>query len=197
MLAFHCIRPDRSILFFKSMPVSDWDQVRAKIIVALIAAPLIFIIAGIIAQFATVLLCILLAWRLNIDPIASVLGHVDALPLVVNSVLGWCVTALWISPVYGGLLLASAAARRSPFLLAVAPVIALFVVEQAFFGTEYFGNAVAAHLPHYLGAQDAVGIYLNGSEWLQIDLLSMAGGLIFAVLAIWATVYLRRYRFEL
>lgn len=190
-------RKDRSILFFKSMPVSDWEQVRAKLMVAFVVAPILFILAALIVQCATVLLSMLLVWRLDMDPVTDVLAHVSALQLLINSVVGWCITALWLAPTYTWLMLASAGAKRTPFLLAVAPVIALFVVEGAFLGTEYFGNAVAAHLPHYAGPQDAVGIYLNGSEWLHIDLLSMAGGLVFSGLAVWLTVVLRRYRFEL
>lgn len=190
-------RKDRSILFFKSMPVSDWDQVRAKIAVAVVIAPLLFIIAALLAQCVTLLMCMLLVWRLDIDPFSEVLASVDALPLLMNSLIGWCVTALWIAPVYAWLLLASAAAKRSPFLLAVTPVIALFVLEYAFFGTEHFADAVNAHLPHYRGPADAVGIYVNGSEWQHINLLSLAGGLAFAALAICITVYMRRYRFEL
>ncbi len=106
-------------------------------------------------------------------------------------------TALWVAPVYGWLMLASAFARRSPFLTAVAPVLGLMMIEGLVFGTNYVVSAVVAHIPHYIGGHSVVGFYFDGLYWQQVDMLSLLCGLVFAAGAVVACVYLRRYRFEL
>ena len=190
-------RKDRSILFWKSMPVSDTEQVVAKLLVAFVAAPLIFIIASFFTQLITTALSMLLMTRLDKDPYETILDNIDILPLLVSPLAGWIITALWLAPLYAWLLLASAGARRSPFMLAVAPVIALVVLEQLFLGSELVGSAVSQHFPHYTASDDAVAFYFKGDEWLHIDWFKIVRGLLFAVAAIWATIWLRRYRFEL
>ena len=190
-------RRDRSILFWKSMPVSEWQEVACKFMVAMLVAPAIFIAASVLAQVASTLLAMLLVWRMDKDPFELVLSHVQFGSLLFNQVAGWLLTALWLAPVYAWLLLASAAARRSPFMVAIAPVIGLFVVERLFLGPEYVGNAVARHLPHGDGEGTGVGFYLHGPDWAAQDLAGLGLGLLFAAAALWATVYLRRYRFEL
>lgn len=190
-------RKDRSILFWKSMPVSDTEQVAAKLLVAFVAAPLIYIIASLFIQIMTTGLSMLLVWRLDMDPNETILDNIDFLPLLVNPLAGWLVTALWVAPLYAWVMLASAGARRSPFMLAVAPVLALVALEQIFLGSDLVGSAISQHVPHYAGSDDAIGFYFNGNEWAHIDFLKMGQGLLFAAAAIWGTVWLRRYRFEL
>jgi len=190
-------RRDRSILFFKSMPVSEWEEVGAKLLVALAVAPAIYIAASLLVQIITTALSILLVWRMNMDPQQAILDNIDILPLLVNPLAGWLVAAVWIAPIYAWLLLASAGARRSPFMLAVAPVLGLMAIEQIFIGSGQVASAVRQHLPHYASDSDAVGFYFHGYEWANIQVLPMAAGLVFTAIALWATVGLRRYRFEL
>lgn len=190
-------RKDRSVLFWKSMPVSDTEQVTAKLLVAFVAAPFIYIVASLLTQFITTALSMLLVWRMDMNPYETVTDNIDFLPLLVNPLAGWVLTALWIAPLYAWVMLASAGARRSPFMLAVAPVLALVVLEKIFLGSDLVASAVSRHVPHYTGSDSAVAFYLAGSGWTQIDFLKMGQGLLFAAAAIWGTVWLRRYRFEL
>ena len=104
--------------------------------------------------------------------------------------------ALWIAPLYAYLLLASSAARRSPFLVALVPFLALMIAEGVFFGSEHVADAVQNHFPHATDTS-AVGFYLFGPSWRGIDLLSMGAGLAFAGAALAGAVWLRRYRWEL
>jgi hypothetical protein len=190
-------RKDRSILFWKSMPVSEWEEVGARLLVALAVAPAVYIAVSVLTQLVTLLLSMLLVYRMDMDPYQVILGKVDFVGLLVNQVAGWVVAALWLAPVYAWLLLASAGARRSPFMLAVAPVIGLFLLEEIFVGTGYISRAVASHLPHYVSGGSAVGFSFEGLEWFPIDFSGLGLGLLFAAGALWLTVWLRRYRFEL
>lgn len=190
-------RKDRSVLFWKSMPASDAEQVAAKLLVAFVAAPLIYIVTSLLTQFITTALSMLLVWRLDMNPQETIVDNIDFLPLLVNPLAGWVITALWIAPLYAWVMLASAGARRSPFMLAVTPVLALVVLEKIFLGSDFVASAVSQHVPHYTGSDSAIAFYLTGNEWTHIDFLEMGRGLLFAVAAICGTVWLRRYRFEL
>lgn len=190
-------RKDRSILFWKSMPVSEWEEVGARLLVALAVAPAIYLAVSIVTQLVSVVLSMLLVYRMDMDPFELILGKVDFAGLLVNQVGGWVVAALWLAPVYAWLLLASAGARRSPFMLAVAPVVGLVLLEELFIGTRYISAAVGSHLPHYVSGGSAVGFSFEGLEWFPVDMSGLGLGLLFAAGALWFTVWLRRYRFEL
>ena len=189
-------RKDRSILFWRSMPVSEWDEVLGKFAVALLVAPTIFIAASLLTQFAVVLLSMFLVWRMDMDPYQLVLGNIDFARLLFDQVGGWILTALLIAPACAWLLLASAAARRSPFMLAAGPVIGLIAIEQIFLGSGYVAGAVSRHVPS-LNEIAPVGFYVNGPAWGAVSLTSIAAGLIFSAALLWLTVLLRKYRWEI
>lgn len=190
-------RKDRSILFWRSLPVSEWEEVLVRFAVALLVAPAIYIAVSLVAQVLFVLLAMLLVWRMDMDPFATILGNIEFGPLLLQQVGGWMLTALWVAPVYAWLLLASAWAKRSPFLAAVAPVLALMFIEGFALGSDHVATAVKNHVPHYIGGESVVGFYFHRDFWMQIDYPSLAAGLVFAAAAVVASVYLRRYRFEI
>ncbi len=190
-------RKDRSILFWKSMPVSEWEEVLSKLGVAMIVAPAIYIAASMVTQLAYVLLAMLMVTRMDMDPSQLILGHIDFGALLFNQLSGWVLAAAWMAPLYAWLLLASAAAKRSPFMLAFAPIIGVVAIEEIFLGTSFMASLIEPHVPHYVDETEAVGFYLYGPDWSTIDYDHMIGGLVFAGLALWGAVYLRRYRFEI
>lgn len=189
-------RKDRSILFWKSMPVSEWEVVLSKMVVALVLAPAIFIAVAMLLQLAYVVLGLLLVYRMDMSPTEVILDQIEIGPLLLNQIGGWVLTALWIAPLYGWLLLASAAARRSPFLLAIAPVLAVVILERLFLGSTVVGNVIYQHIPHYETGGSAVGFYFEGPNWSQQNWLRLLAGLAVAAGLLSAAVYLRRYRFE-
>ena len=189
-------RKDRSILFWRSMPVSEWEEVLSKFAVALLVAPTIYIAVSVLTQFAVVLLSMLLVWRMDMDPYQLVLGNIDFGRLLFDQVGGWILTALLIAPACAWLLLASAAARRSPFMLAAGPVIGLIATEQIFLGSGYIAGAISRHVPS-LSETAPVGFYVNGPAWSAVSGTSIAAGLIFSAALLWLTVLLRKYRWEI
>jgi hypothetical protein len=194
--ALYTDRKDRSILFWRSMPVSEWEEVLSKFAVALLVAPTIYIAVSVLTQFVVVLLSMLLVWRMDMDPYQLVLGNIDFGRLLFDQVGGWILTALLIAPACAWLLLASAAARRSPFMLAVGPVIGLIVIEQIFLGTGYIAGAISRHVPS-LSETAPVGFYVNGPDWSTVSGISIVAGLVFCAVLLWFTVLLRKYRWEI
>ncbi|MEH6516280.1 MAG: hypothetical protein V7742_06325 [Halioglobus sp.] len=189
-------RKDRSILFWRSMPVSEWEEVLTKLGVALIVAPFIFITISLLTQLMVVVMSMLLVWRMELDGVQLVLGNIEFGRLLVDQVGGWILTALLIAPAYAWLLLASAAAKRSPFMLTVAPLLGVVVLEPIFLGSEYIANAASRHIPH-ISEVSTVGFYWDGPNWAAVDYVSVVSGLIFCVGVLWLTVYLRKYRWEI
>ena len=140
---FYCIdalygeRRDRSILFWKSMPVSDRTTVLAKASVPLVVLPLLIlpVILGtqlIMLVFSSVVL------MLNGISVATQWQH---LPLVQMTVaLLYCLPAiaLWHAPLYAWLLLVSAWSKRAVFLWALLPQVVIAVFEKVAFGTSHF-----------------------------------------------------------
>jgi ABC-2 type transport system permease protein len=140
---FYCLdalqgeRRDRSILFWKSMPVSDRTTVLSKASVPLVVLPLlvfavtaaaflIMIVVGTAVVLATGARVGML-WA-NVEPFQSALTVLYAL----------IVLALWHAPIYGWLLLVSGWARRTALLWAVLPFVAIAGVEKILFGTDRF-----------------------------------------------------------
>jgi hypothetical protein len=189
-------RKDRSILFWRSMPVSEWQVVLSKFAVAIVVAPLIYIAISLLLQLCYVLLMMVLVWRMGESPFDTVVGNLDFGALMLDPIGGWLLTALWIAPAYAYLLLASAAAKRSPFLIALVPVLALVIGESVFLGSDHVARAIGNHTPH-VTETSAVGFYLFGPNWSNINLLSMASGLLFTGLALAGAVWLRRNRWEI
>jgi ABC-2 type transport system permease protein len=191
-------RKDRSILFWKSLPVSEWQEVLCKLAVASVLTPLAFLAASILTQLAYTLLAMLLVWRLDAGPVSLVVGNIQFVPLFLNQIGGMLIWAMFTLPVYAWLMVASAGARRSPFMWAFGVPIALIFVEKVFIGSDYMAHSISRHLPHLLGGNDAgsMGMYSYGPVWSSIDYLGMVLGVVVAAGLVSLAVWLRRHRFE-
>ena len=189
-------RRDQSILFWKSMPVSDWEEVLARLGMVLVLVPGIYIAVSMVTQFIGYQLFLLLVEESEIR--RAIDGNVSFVYLYAGQLQGWVLTVLWILPFYAWLLLASAAARRSPFLLAIVPLLGLVIIERLFLGSDWFGGWVGAHLPH--GEEDGrggMGFYLTWPNWGSQAWGSILLGLVAAVAALWASVRIRRGTIDL
>lgn len=128
---FYCLgalfddRINRSVLFWKSLPISDRDTVLAKLTTALVMAPVLSLaIATIVSILVTLLLCaIALVGGVNLFVPVFSNPRIYTLPFEFLAALP--VHILWALPTVGWLLMVSAWARTKPFLWAVgAPLVA-------------------------------------------------------------------------
>jgi ABC-2 type transport system permease protein len=128
-------RRDRSILFWKSLPVSDAKTVLSKLFVVLVAMPLwiwaLSLVVG-LAVFAV------LSAKVSGTPAAALgVWHGGIWLQVQASMLGkLLLSSLWYLPVAGWLLLVSAFAKRAPILWATLPYLAIGVVEATVFRSD-------------------------------------------------------------
>ncbi|MCZ6831008.1 MAG: hypothetical protein O7F73_15765 [Gammaproteobacteria bacterium] len=194
----HQDRRDRSVLFWKSMPVSEWQEVGTKMVTVNLVIPGIYIAVSIVTQLAYVVLAMLLVWRMDMSPGEVVLGNLDFVSLFLGQLGGWLVWVLWTAPFYAWLLLSSAAARRSPLMLALAIPIALIIVTKVFLGIEFLSTGIGNHIPHIVeGDSGSMGFYMYGPSWLTLDYLGMLIGLVAAAAMLVAAVWFRKHRFEM
>ena len=124
--ALHDDRRDRSILFWKSLPLSDRDTVVSKVVTALLVAPLITIAIGVATALVLLVIGMLTAASKGLNLFAPVLMD-PALYLSPLYLLAFLpLYILWALPTVGWLLLVSSWARSKVFLWAVGvPLVAL------------------------------------------------------------------------
>jgi hypothetical protein len=152
--AWHVDRPrDRSILFWKSMPVSDRTTVLAKASIPLVIVPLLACATAVVAQFIMLLLssAALLASGLNVSPLWTELSFFRMSLLLLYHI--FTAHTLWPAPVYCWLLLVSGWARRATLLWAALPVVAIGGLEAIVFRTWHFAALVGTRL---IGAAPAI-----------------------------------------
>ncbi|HKS31045.1 MAG TPA: hypothetical protein VJR28_01460, partial [Chthoniobacterales bacterium] len=203
---FYCLdalygeRRDRSILFWKSLPVSDLTTVLSKASIPLVILPLVSLVIIVVTHF------LMLLWSSVVLLPSGLAGttwtRFNLLKQSLILVYSLVALALWHAPIYGWLLLVSGWARRATFLCAVLPLFAIGIFEKVTFNTTHFASMIGHRLTGFAAqafdfqgqnnpdihsfAQLTPGRYLMSPDlWL---------GLAVAAAFIFAAVRLRRYR---
>jgi len=152
---FYCLdalygeRRDRSIVFWKSLPVSDLTTVLAKVSVPLVIVPVIASAVGSALQLIMMLMSsvVLAASGLSVAALWSELPWFKMSLLLLYHIL--TAHALWPAPLYGWMLVVSGWARRATFIWASLPVLAIAGVEAIAFRTSHFLNFVGGRFIGY------------------------------------------------
>jgi ABC-2 type transport system permease protein len=130
-------RRDRSILFWKSLPVSDLTTVLSKASIPVLVLPLVTL-ALTVATHLVMLLGSSAVLAASGTSAETLWRHVPFLEVSAASFAHVVVFhGLWYAPFYGWLLLVSAWAKRVPFLWATLPLVAIGVVEKIAFDTSH------------------------------------------------------------
>jgi ABC-2 type transport system permease protein len=173
-------RRDRSILFWKSLPVSDLTTVLAKLTIPLVILPLLSFAITLVAQFIMLLLSsvVVLVSGLNLGTLWSQVSFLHASLAIFYHIV--TVHGLWYAPLYGWLLMVSAWAPRAPFIWAFLPPFVVCLVEKIAFNTTHFlsllerrlmgpdsggsmspdGGLMAALIPHHFFSEPGLWIGL-------------------------------------
>lgn len=112
-------RKDRSILFWKSLPVSDLMTVGSKVLAACVLAPLLYLAGIILTQVTLLLIGSVLGMMADINVFAELWGPANLLKQWPLMLYGSLVQALWLLPIYAWLIFCSSWAPRLPILIAV------------------------------------------------------------------------------
>jgi len=193
-------RRDRSILFWKSLPVSDLTTVLAKASIPFVVLPLLTFAITVAMQVIMLLLnsAVLAARGMSVATLWTQLSVVQMWLLLLYHLL--TAHTLWPAPVYCWVLLVSGWSRRATLLWAALPIVVIGGVEKLLFRTSHFVALVGTR---FIGDTPSVA---TGPDTFPTDpmthitpgsFLSTPGlwiGLAIAVIFLAAAVRLRRYQ---
>ena len=178
-------RRDRSILFWRSMPVSDPAAIGTKLLFVAYVAPLATWLAVMLVQVVAVALFASFAEEglgTRIWMQSDLLGAWGRLAF------GFLSYGLVMSPLFAWLLLVSSWARKSPMLFVLVVPILLVVLERVFFGSDRVGSFIGwvlqmpclprgelvGQFPNYsvsaTSLNDQLGVLVSGHFWVGLAL---------------------------
>ncbi|HKU16633.1 MAG TPA: hypothetical protein VJQ52_19735 [Steroidobacteraceae bacterium] len=210
-------RKDRSVLFWKSMPVSDTTTVLSKLFTALAVSAAIVVAVAIATQLLVLVLLSAIVMIAGVNPAALWSGELLQMTL---AIIYWQIAvALWYAPLAAWLLLVSAWAKRVTILWAVFTPVAVALFERVALNTHYVQDAinsrlhdpvVARFMTQGRGAEFTVGSegvrtegFNRGFPTHVLDSLDPVGfftnpwlwvGLVVAAGLVAAAIWMRRYR---
>ncbi|MEE8220757.1 MAG: hypothetical protein V3R21_03275, partial [Woeseiaceae bacterium] len=212
--ALYAERKDRSILFWRSIPSTDFETVLSKLLTALLVIPLVTFVFIVLTH-----LVVLMVTSVWLGARGANTWHLiwTAAPFIDN----WTATLvflmalpLWLSPFVGWSLFISAFAKRSPFLIAALPIAILPLLERMIFHTTVFAEAFfvrSVKMPLFRGLDNLELLFQEGEHFKMVgdaslSLLALLDlGRFFSSPALWlgivvcgifttAAIYVRRYR---
>ena len=208
-------RKDGSILFWKSLPVSDAETVISKVLTAILFVPIAYsIIYFVVLTLLMVLYSIILMFH-GLNPIDLVWSPAQFFKGTMIMFLGTLIQALWALPIYGWLMFCSAWFKKRPFIYSVIiPAIIAFswywfkVLTSLQFTNisvfkspvVYLGHAMFPYSNDYMGFS---GVQLDDDTQLSeivsnlfvsVQRMEILYGIIFAVVLFSISIWVRRYR---
>lgn len=202
--ALHGERRDRSILFWKSLPVSDLTSVLSKVFVPLVILPVITFVIIIATQFIMLMISTAALLPSGLAGTTWQLLPWPRLSLIL--LYGLATSVLWEAPVYAWLLLVSSWARRATFLWAVLPWLAISAIEKLAFDTNFFAHMLVSRVTGGFEQGFVVARYSKDTHAPVVDRLteldplkfvSSPGlwiGLVIAAVFLFGAIRLRRSR---
>lgn len=203
---FYCLaalydeRRDRSVLFWKSLPVSDATVVLSKAFIPFVVLPMVAFAFIVATQFIMLLASSIVAAGSGLS-VAGLWGQV--LPWQRSAGLLYhlvTVHILWYAPIYAWLLFISGWARRAPLLWATLPLLAIGVLEKVAFNSMHFASLIGERFTGGMEAMPAPNSQMPYDPGMHATLgrfLTTPGlwiGLAFAAGLLFAAARVRRYR---
>jgi ABC-2 type transport system permease protein len=187
-------RRDQSVMFWRSLPVSDKMTIASKVLTGAIVIPVIFFGAATLLMLLMLVLAVIACSVLSIGFDLSLWGMLAGADIISGVGYIWLTLvpiAIWLLPLYSWLMLASIYANKAPFLWAVLPIVALLVIEgivvhylhlsQPFFGhflMDYF-SMTPEHLTDVSVDQDTSR---SATLWMLISQIDYRTVLVSAAL---------------
>lgn len=152
LIVFYCLdalyaeRKDKSILFWRSLPITDAETVISKLLVVFLAIPIATFAAVVVSHLLNLVIVSIWLATEGASPGRMIWGAVPLFDTwgAVLSVL--IALPIWMAPLIGWFLFVSAWAKRSPLLRAVLPIAMLPILEYIVFKSWNLGEAILMRL---------------------------------------------------
>src|SRR5437879_13247418 len=190
---FYCLdalngeRRDRSILFWKSLPVSDLTTLLSKATIPFVVLPLVTFAIIVATQVVMLLWTSVLLIAHGMSP-ASTWTNFSLFQQSLILLYGLVAIALWHAPIYGWALLVSGWARRATFLWVVVPFLAIGFFEKITFGTSHFAALVKDRVFGF--APHAFAFEMHSSESPQLTTVQYLPATVLSLALIFAAVHI-------
>lgn len=221
---FYCLgalydeRKDRSVLFWKSLPLSDTQTVLSKVATVGIVAPLLAVAAAIVTMVLFMAMISLVAMAYGGNAWTLIWGPANPLRIALGMVAWIPVYVLWALPTIGWLLLCSVWARSKPFLWAIMlPLFAgivvgwfdlmkLFDLDSSWFWSNIVGRLLLGTFPgtdvlyrvdfenQPFSADEFVDLISPANQLASLAMPALWIGVVAGALMIFAAIRLRRWR---
>lgn len=220
LMIFYCLdalyaeRKDRSILFWRSLPITDAETVVSKFLTVLIAIPVATMAAIIVSHLLNLIIMSVWLSTEGVNPFRFIWGAAPLFDTWSAVLIYLLAIPIWFAPLLGWFLFISAWAKRGPLLRAILPIATLSILEFIIFRSWHLGHAIVNRLavetmPIFNITEFASGFdeddltSLIEQDISLVSLLDVSGfltsievwaGLLVGGLLMTAAIYVRRYR---
>jgi len=199
LTALYSDRKDRSILFWKSLPISETQVVLVKLLFGALIIPVICLLVSLFVQLVYAAVVAYFFGMSQHYTFWSVFLDTPFLEVFWRSLFYLVVAAFIWLPVSSWLLFSSAIARRSPLFFAIFVPVAIWVMESLIFGSRHFADS----LEFLLNLSD-VDFDNYGDAWHQwlMSVLSISVTQAITIIGVSAalligSIWLRNNRYEI
>lgn len=208
-------RKDKSILFWRSLPVTDAETVVSKLLTAIVVIPLVTFVVIAATHLVNLALASLFVRFQGGSPVHLIWGAAPIFDVWATLLIVLIAAPIWVSPLVGWFLFVSAWTKRSPLLMAFLPLFVLPMLEFFVFRTKFLWLAIGsrsnfANMPLFSGF-DVEQIFNEHKFEHAVENISLLGtidlakffsspsmwlGVVVCALFTTAAIYVRRYRGE-
>jgi ABC-2 type transport system permease protein len=207
-------RKDMSILFWRSLPITDAETVISKVLTAGLVIPLVSFVVIIVTQLVSMILTSIWITIEGGNAVHLIWAPASLLSLWAATLAAMLSLSLWFAPFLGWFLFVSAFAKRMPLLLAALPIVLLPMFENWIFGSRllfdaFFIRTIEPFRDAIEAAKEQIEITENfrvsafiTDPWQAFDFGAIISkpnfwaGLVVCAIFVTAAIYVRRYRDE-
>jgi ABC-2 type transport system permease protein len=160
--ALYAERKDRSILFWRSLPVTDSATVISKLITAVLVIPLVTAAFAAVTQIGVMVISSGLVAAQDGSPWHLLWKPAPLLDLWIVQTWFILLFSIWMSPIAGWFLFVSGFVKRSPMLMAFLPLAVVPLMEHLLFRTDYFWDAVARRFV-------SMPVFTMNNDWSELE----------------------------
>lgn len=199
---FYCLyslyndRKDRSILFWRSLPVSEAENILSKIAISLFGFPLAYMAFSVLILFASLIVLSIGAAIIGVASSTNTVFFYSLLAFpefVAKAFLIYLCFIPYFFVTCSWLLFCSAISKKNPLLMAIGPYVVIAIFEAVIFHSNVFASTFSAYILTLLKN----GAMLVDGRFLDVDWLTYLVSLSCAAALLLATNWLRNNKYEI